>query len=129
MKQWPNTRKRSHWMKIAASLLGRLYAKIGRRDEALAVLERLRQNSEERYVSPYNFLLSMSDLAERTKRSIFSNKPTRMGTDTTSRSRNRSVPRSHAQGSPGLKRWSKKFLPRDDQGSNNFFTEPKNICS
>jgi len=86
MKQWPNTRKRSHWMKIAASLLGRLYAKIGRRDEALAVLERLRQNSEERYVSPYNFLLSMSDLAERTKRSIFSNKPTRMGTDTTSRS-------------------------------------------
>jgi len=55
MKQWPNTRKRSHWMKIAAGLLGRLYAKIGRRDEALAVLDRLRQNSEERYVSPYNF--------------------------------------------------------------------------
>ncbi|HEY2102403.1 MAG TPA: tetratricopeptide repeat protein [Chthoniobacterales bacterium] len=42
---------------LPQALIGRLYAKTGRRKEALAVLERLRQASGQRYVSPYNFAI------------------------------------------------------------------------
>jgi adenylate cyclase len=39
------------------ALLGHLYAKIGQKDKALEVMERLRQMSHERYVTPYTFAL------------------------------------------------------------------------
>jgi TolB-like protein/Tfp pilus assembly protein PilF len=45
---------------LPRALLGHLYAKIGRKDEALAILKQLRElreSSKERYVSPYNLAL------------------------------------------------------------------------
>jgi TolB-like protein/Flp pilus assembly protein TadD len=42
---------------LPQALLGRLYARTGRKDEALKILERLPESSTQRYVSPYNFAL------------------------------------------------------------------------
>ena len=42
---------------VPVALLGHLYATVGKRNEALNVLERLRAMQKERYVSPYNFTL------------------------------------------------------------------------
>ena len=50
---------------LPQALLGRLYAKMGRTKEALAVLERLRQASGERYVSPYNFAIVYAGLGHK----------------------------------------------------------------
>ena len=50
---------------LPQALLGHLYAKIGRRDEALATFDRLRQTSKERYVSPYNFCLVHVGLGQK----------------------------------------------------------------
>jgi tetratricopeptide (TPR) repeat protein len=50
---------------LPLALLGRLYAKIGRRDEALKILERLRQTSAQRYVSPYNFAVIYMGLGQK----------------------------------------------------------------
>jgi len=50
---------------LPQALLGHLYAKIGRRDEALAMFDRLRQTSKERYVSPYNFCLVHVGLGQK----------------------------------------------------------------
>jgi tetratricopeptide (TPR) repeat protein len=50
---------------LPLALLGRLYAKIGRRDEALKILERLRQISAQRYVSPYNFAVIYMGLGQK----------------------------------------------------------------
>ena len=50
---------------LPQALIGRLYAKTGRRKEALAVLERLRQASGQRYVSPYNFAIVYTGLGQK----------------------------------------------------------------
>jgi TolB-like protein/Flp pilus assembly protein TadD len=50
---------------LLQALLGRLYAKTGRKDKALAVLDRLRQLSKERYVSPYNFAIIHLGLGQK----------------------------------------------------------------
>jgi TolB-like protein/Flp pilus assembly protein TadD len=50
---------------LPQALIGRLYAKTGRRKEALAVLERLRQASGQRYVSPYNFAIVYTALGQK----------------------------------------------------------------
>jgi TolB-like protein/Tfp pilus assembly protein PilF len=42
---------------LPAAMLGRLYAKLGRRAEALGILEQLRESSKQRYISPYNFAI------------------------------------------------------------------------
>jgi TolB-like protein/Flp pilus assembly protein TadD len=50
---------------LPQALIGRLYAKTSRRKEALAVLERLRQASGQRYVSPYNFAIVYTALGQK----------------------------------------------------------------
>jgi TolB-like protein/Tfp pilus assembly protein PilF len=52
---------------LPLALLGRLYAKIGRRDEALKILERLRQTSAQRYASPYNFAVIYMGLGQKSE--------------------------------------------------------------
>jgi len=42
---------------VPLALLGHLYATVGKRDEALNVLERLGARQKKSYVSPYNFAL------------------------------------------------------------------------
>jgi TolB-like protein/Tfp pilus assembly protein PilF len=50
---------------LPPALLGRLYARTGRKDEALKILERLRESSTQRYVSPYNFALIQMGLGQK----------------------------------------------------------------
>jgi TolB-like protein/Tfp pilus assembly protein PilF len=50
---------------LPQALLGRLYGRTGRKDEALKILERLRQSSTQRYVSPYNFALIQMGLGQK----------------------------------------------------------------
>jgi TolB-like protein/Flp pilus assembly protein TadD len=50
---------------LPQALIGRLYAKMGRTKEALAVLDQLRQASGERYVSPYNFAIVYAGLGQK----------------------------------------------------------------
>jgi TolB-like protein/Tfp pilus assembly protein PilF len=53
---------------LPPALLGHLYAKIGRKDEALAILKQLRElreSSKQRYVSPYNLALIHIGLDEK----------------------------------------------------------------
>ena len=53
---------------LPPALLGHLYAKIGRKDEALAILKQLRElreSSKQRYVSPYNLALIQIGLGEK----------------------------------------------------------------
>jgi TolB-like protein/Flp pilus assembly protein TadD len=53
---------------LPPALLGHLYAKIGRKDEALAILRQLRElreSSKQRYVSPYNLALIHIGLDEK----------------------------------------------------------------
>jgi TolB-like protein/Tfp pilus assembly protein PilF len=55
---------------LPLALLGHLYAKIGRKDEALAILKQLRElreSSKQRYVSPYNLALIHIGLGEKDK--------------------------------------------------------------
>ena len=53
---------------LPQALLGHLYAKLGRKDEALAILKQLRElreSSKERYVSPYNLALIHIGLGQK----------------------------------------------------------------
>ena len=53
---------------LPRALLGHLYAKIGRKNEALAILKQLRElreSSKERYVSPYNLALIHLGLGQK----------------------------------------------------------------
>ena len=50
---------------LPLALLGRLYGKVGRKDEALAILKRLREASNERYISPYDFALIQMGLGQK----------------------------------------------------------------
>jgi tetratricopeptide (TPR) repeat protein len=53
---------------LPPALLGHLYAKIGRKDEALAILKQvreLRESSKQRYVSPYNLALIQIGLGQK----------------------------------------------------------------
>ncbi len=53
---------------LPRALLGHLYAKLGRKDEALAILKQLRElreSSKERYVSPYNLALIHIELGQK----------------------------------------------------------------
>ena len=53
---------------LPPALLGYLYAKIGRRDDALAILKQLRElreSSKQRYVSPYNLALIHIGLGQK----------------------------------------------------------------
>jgi tetratricopeptide (TPR) repeat protein len=50
---------------LPLALLGRLYARIGSKDEALKILARLREASSRRYVSPYNFALIYMGLGQK----------------------------------------------------------------
>jgi TolB-like protein/Tfp pilus assembly protein PilF len=53
---------------LPRALLGHLYAKIGRKDEALAILEQLRElreSSKQRYVSPFNLALIHIGLGQK----------------------------------------------------------------
>jgi TolB-like protein len=55
---------------LPPALLGHLYAKIGRKDEALAILKQLRELrelSKQRYVSPYNLALIHIGLGQKTE--------------------------------------------------------------
>ena len=55
---------------LPRALLGHLYAKIGRKEEALAILKQLRElreSSKERYVSPYNLALIHIGLGQKTE--------------------------------------------------------------
>jgi tetratricopeptide (TPR) repeat protein len=53
---------------LPPALLGHLYAKIGRKDETLAILKQLRElreSSKQRYVSPYNLALIHIGLGQK----------------------------------------------------------------
>ena len=50
---------------VPQALLGHLYAKIGRKDEARRILQRLRDSPKERYVSPYLFAMIHLGLGEK----------------------------------------------------------------
>ena len=53
---------------LPRALLGHLYAKIGRKNEALAILQQLRElreSSKQRYVSPYNLALIHIGLGQK----------------------------------------------------------------
>jgi TolB-like protein/Tfp pilus assembly protein PilF len=50
---------------LPGAMLARLYAKIGRKDEALRILEQLRESSKQRYVSPYNFAIIQLGLGQK----------------------------------------------------------------
>jgi TolB-like protein/Tfp pilus assembly protein PilF len=50
---------------LPLALLGRVYGKTGRKDEALKILQRLREISKQRYISPYDFALVHMGLGEK----------------------------------------------------------------
>jgi TolB-like protein/Tfp pilus assembly protein PilF len=53
---------------LPRALLGHLYAKIGRKNEALAILKQvreLRESSKQRYISPYNLALIHTGLGQK----------------------------------------------------------------
>ena len=50
---------------LPSALLGRLYGRIGRRDEALRILDRLKRAASSRYVSPYNFAIIYVGLGQK----------------------------------------------------------------
>jgi len=50
---------------VPQALLGHLYAKMGRKDEARRILQRLRDSPKERYVSPYLFAMIHLGLGEK----------------------------------------------------------------
>ncbi len=50
---------------VPRALLGHLYAKIGRKDEARRILQRLRDSAKERYVTPYLFAMIHLGLGEK----------------------------------------------------------------
>jgi TolB-like protein/Tfp pilus assembly protein PilF len=50
---------------VPQALLGHLYAKIGRKDEARQILQRLRDSAKERYVTPYVFAMIHLGLGEK----------------------------------------------------------------
>jgi tetratricopeptide (TPR) repeat protein len=50
---------------LSAGLLAHLYAKIGQKDKALQIQERLREVSKQRYVSPYIFAMIHLGLGEK----------------------------------------------------------------
>ena len=50
---------------LPLALLGRLYARTGRRDDALKILKRLRNAANTRYVSPYDFALIQMGLGQK----------------------------------------------------------------
>ena len=55
---------------LPRALLGHLYAKIGRKNEALAILKQLRElreSSKQRYISPYNLALIHIGLGQKTE--------------------------------------------------------------
>jgi len=50
---------------VPLALLGHLHARLGKRNEALTILERLRAMQKERYVSSYNFALIHLGLGQK----------------------------------------------------------------
>jgi TolB-like protein/Tfp pilus assembly protein PilF len=50
---------------VPQALLAHLYAKVGRKDDARRILERLRESAKERYVSPYLFAMIHIGLGEK----------------------------------------------------------------
>jgi adenylate cyclase len=50
---------------VPLALLGHLHARLGKRNEALNILERLRAMQKERYVSSYNFALIHLGLGQK----------------------------------------------------------------
>jgi tetratricopeptide (TPR) repeat protein len=50
---------------LPLALLGRLYARTGRTDEALKILAQLRDASNNRYISPYDFALIQMGLGQK----------------------------------------------------------------
>ena len=50
---------------LPLALLGRLYGRIGRKDEALKILNRLRDLAKERYVSKYDFAVIQMGLGQK----------------------------------------------------------------
>jgi TolB-like protein/Tfp pilus assembly protein PilF len=50
---------------LPLALLGRLYGKVGRKDDALKILARLHDAAKERYVSPYDFAMIHMGLGEK----------------------------------------------------------------
>src|SRR5438874_818597 len=50
---------------VPQALLGHLYAKLGRKDEARRILQRLRDSPKERYVTPYLFAMIHLGLGEK----------------------------------------------------------------
>src|SRR5437762_7664270 len=50
---------------VPQALLGHLYAKMGRKDEARRILQRLRDSPKERYVTPYLFAMIHLGLGEK----------------------------------------------------------------
>ena len=50
---------------LPLALLGRLYGKTGRRDEALKILDRLNEMQKERYISRYNFAMIQMGLGHK----------------------------------------------------------------
>jgi TolB-like protein/Tfp pilus assembly protein PilF len=50
---------------LSLALLGHLYAKIGRKEEAMNILQRLRESSKQNYVSPYYFGLIHLGLGQK----------------------------------------------------------------
>ena len=50
---------------VPLALLGHLYGKVGKRNEALNILERLNSKSKDRYVSSYNYALVHLGLGEK----------------------------------------------------------------
>jgi TolB-like protein/Tfp pilus assembly protein PilF len=50
---------------LPLALLGRLYGKTSQKDEALKILKRLRDASNERYISPYDFALIQMGLGQK----------------------------------------------------------------
>ena len=50
---------------LPLALLGRLYGRIGRKDEALKILNRLRDVAKERYVSKYDFAVIQMGLGQK----------------------------------------------------------------
>jgi tetratricopeptide (TPR) repeat protein len=50
---------------LPLALLGRLYGRIGRKEEALKILNRLRDMAKERYVSKYDFAVIQMGLGQK----------------------------------------------------------------
>ncbi|MBA3320166.1 MAG: tetratricopeptide repeat protein [Pyrinomonadaceae bacterium] len=63
--------------KEATALLGYALAKVGKLPQARAVLDELRQSSNQEYVAPYNLAMIHNGLGESEKALDYLEKPTR----------------------------------------------------